>query len=91
MKGMDQGTATKIHTILSLSRSRGADPVPILERAGLLRHKASMTRDHLQFLERAIEVVRTTTVDHDVHTPMDMRNAIITAMERARDDIATQH
>ena len=87
MKKIDADSAEKIRNILMLARSRGQDSVAALDLAGYLRHPASRRRDHLEVLEGLIDTVRHIRIPPEIKTPLDLKNAIITGLEGARNDI----
>lgn len=82
MKRIELERAAQIHTILALCRSRGLDPVKILDEGRLLRHVGTRSEDAARVLEHVIEVIRQAPVSHEVKTPLDMKNMIIELLER---------
>lgn len=52
---IDHDTSEKIHKILMLCRSRGEDPVAVLDRAGLLRYPARLDQDRIETMDAVIE------------------------------------
>lgn len=86
MKRIDVDTAAKIKDILMLCRSRGEDPVTVLDSAGFLRYQASRERDALRLLEDGIlPGVRALRIPTDVKTPLDTKNLILQVLEDLRD------
>lgn len=89
MPKIDLETAAKIRTVLELARIRGVDPVQVLDRAGFLRHRASIIADRIQLLTAVIESWRAAPADQSKlpKTALDLKNHFIATLEDARDKV----
>jgi hypothetical protein len=90
MRRIDIEAAAKIHTVLSLCRSKGLDPVRALDQARLLRHLGTRCEDAVMTVDVAIEGIRGLPADPSIKTPLDMKNMIIGFLERYRDGISAE-
>lgn len=91
MKRIDVERARQIHAILALCRSKGLDPVPVLDQGRLLRHPGTKGEDAVVLLDRCIQVIRETRVPPEAKTPLDMKNTIIDWLERIKNVHANEH
>lgn len=90
MERISLDEASKVHMVLSLSRSRGQDAVAVMDKGGLLRHDASRRWDALRVIDNLILEIQATP-GHEAATALDMKNLIIDKIKEMRDDIAAQH
>lgn len=58
---IDEQTAAKLAGITHVCRQRGIDPVPVLDRAGYLRHPAQMQRDREQVIREVHDLINQAT------------------------------
>lgn len=91
MKRTNVERARQIHTILALCRSKGLDPVPVLDQGRLLRHPGTKGEDAVVLLDRCVEVIRNAPVPAGVKTPLDMKNTIIDWLEKVKNVHAEEH
>jgi len=88
VKKIDPVIADQIRHILLLCRSRGTDPVTVLDAGGFLRHPAIRDRDAVNLLDDGIiPGIKAMRVPTDVKTPLDMKLMIISALEGFRDKL----
>lgn len=92
MKRIEEQTARQIHTVLTLCRSKGLDPVQVLDEGRLLRHMGTRREDAIRVLENAINVVNSAPGSRiaEIKTPLDMKNVIIEKLREIRDGIAAE-
>lgn len=90
MERISLDEASRVHMVLSLSRSRGQDAVAVMDRGGLLRHEATRRADALRVMDSVILEIQATP-GHEATTAMDMKNLIIAKIKEMRDDIAEKH
>lgn len=90
MNRIELESAAQVHTVLALCRSKGLDPVQVLDQARMLRHLGTRREDAVRVLEHAIEVVEGTPDASEMaglKTPMDMKRLIIERLRGIQDDI----
>jgi hypothetical protein len=88
MNRIDAETADKIRQIMMLCRSRGQDPVTVLDTAGFLRHQAVRQQDAVNLLDQGIiPGVKALRVPPEVKTPLDMKRVILDALEGLRNEL----
>lgn len=90
MQRIDLETAAQIHKVLQLCRSRGGDPVRVLDEGRLLRHWGTRREDAGRVLENAIAVIEALPGTRPVATPLDMKRMIIETLRGIQDDISAQ-
>lgn len=87
MPRIDPVAADRVRQVILTSRSRGADVVSALDRAGMLRYPAKRHEDRLDLIGELITNLRAVPADAvvpEVRLPMtrlDVKNAIITFLE----------
>lgn len=92
MNRVDIETSRKIHTILALCRSKGVDPVQVLDKGGFLRYEDSVRRETAGILEAMIEIIEALPDVSDMSslkTPMDMKILIIERLKELHRAIST--
>lgn len=92
MRRVDAKTADKIHEILMLCRSKGGDPVTMMDRAGLLSHPSRRRAEQIQFVENLIDSIRNIspaliTPNRMPRTPLDLKQYVIGLLEELREGL----
>lgn len=86
MARIDPVTADRIRQILLMSRSRGVDPVAILDRAGMLSYEAARREWGAILMDQVVAELNTGPLGLAINgrqfrTPMDMKREILEALE----------
>lgn len=90
MTRVDPVTADQIRQILLASRSRGVDPVAILDRADLLDYRTKRQLWSALLVEQVVEELRNGQLGMAFnarisgstrHTPMDVKNELLQILE----------
>lgn len=92
MTRIDTETAAKIRSIMGLCLKKGADPVEVLDRAGLLDYAAKREERRIETIDALIQSLRQVTAEHmpearTTMTPLDRKNYVVTYLEMVRDGL----
>jgi restriction endonuclease Mrr len=92
MDRIDSDTADQVRRILILCRTRGQDPVTVLDKAGLLRHPTKIQSDRLATVEHMIDVAQLSVVSvikfwEVPRTVLDLKYSIIRYLEHWKDKL----
>lgn len=86
MARIDPVTADRIRDIILASRSRGVDPVAILDRAGMLNYEAARREWAAIIMDQVVAELNTGPMGMVLNgkilrTPLDMKREIIEVLE----------
>lgn len=90
MNRIELESAAQVHTVLALCRSKGLDPVQVLDQARMLRHMGTRREDAVRVLENAIAVIEGTPDASEMagmKTPLDLKRMIIEKLRGIQSDI----